>query len=108
MFSAGFSVMPTMVQAGNYSAVLTYLKSVAAAGSDDPDSVVTEMRKLKVNDMFAKNGYVRADGRFVHACTMQVKSPQESKYPWDYYTVRATVPGDDAFQPCVSPGALMA
>jgi branched-chain amino acid transport system substrate-binding protein len=92
--------MPTMVQAGNYSAVLTYLKSVAAAGSDDPDSVMTEMRKLKVNDMFAKNGYVRADGRFVHDMyLMQVKSPQESKYPWDYYTVRATVPGDDAFQP---------
>ncbi|MBD9541471.1 ABC transporter substrate-binding protein [Ensifer sp. ENS04] len=92
--------MPTMVQAGNYSAVLTYLKAIEAAGTDDADAVMAKMKSMKVNDVFAKNGYVRADGRFIHDMyLMQVKSPSESKYSWDYYTVRATIPGDEAFQP---------
>ncbi|MBD9541483.1 ABC transporter substrate-binding protein [Ensifer sp. ENS04] len=92
--------MPTMVQAGNYSAVLTYLKAIEAAGSDDADAVRAQLKTTKVNDVFAKNGYVRADGRFIHDMyLMQVKSPSESRYAWDYYTVRATIPGDEAFQP---------
>ncbi len=92
--------MPTMVQAGNYSAVLTYLKAIQAAGTDDPDAVMAAMKKMRVNDMFAKNGYVREDGRFIHDMNLvQVKSPEESKGPYDYYKIKATIPGDEAFQP---------
>jgi branched-chain amino acid transport system substrate-binding protein len=92
--------MPTMVQAGVYSATLQYLKAVQAAGTDAADPVMAELKKLKINDMFAKNGYIRADGRMVHEMyLMQVKKQSESKYPWDYYTVKAKIPGDQAFQP---------
>ncbi len=92
--------MPTMVQAGVYSSTLTYLKAVAAAGTDNADAVMAQLKKAKINDMFAKNGYVRADGRMIHDMyLMEVKKPAESKYPWDYYHVRATIPGEQAYQP---------
>ncbi len=92
--------MPTMVQTGVYSAVTTYLKAIQAAGTDDADAVMAQMKKMKINDVFAKNGYIRADGRMVHDMyLMQVKKPAESKYPYDYYTVKATIPGEQAFQP---------
>ena len=92
--------MPSMVQAGVYSATLTYLKAVASAKTDDREKVMAELKKLKINDVFAKNGYIRVDGRMVHDMyLMQVKKPEESKYPWDYYTVKATIPGEQAFQP---------
>jgi branched-chain amino acid transport system substrate-binding protein len=92
--------MPTMVQAGVYSATTTYLKAIQAAGTDNADAVMAEMKKTKINDMFAKNGYIRQDGRMVHDMyLMQVKKPAESKYPWDYYNVKATIPGDEAYQP---------
>jgi branched-chain amino acid transport system substrate-binding protein len=92
--------MPTMVQAGVYSATLTYLKAVAAAGTDGSDAVMATLKKTKINDLFAKNGYVRADGRMIHDMyLMEVKKPAESKYPWDYFHVRATIPGDQAYQP---------
>jgi branched-chain amino acid transport system substrate-binding protein len=92
--------MPTMVQAGVYSATLQYLKAVQAAGTDAADPVMAELKKMKINDMFAKNGYIRNDGRMVHEMyLMQVKKQSESKYPWDYYTVKAKIPGEQAFQP---------
>ena len=92
--------MPTMVQAGQYSSVYHYLKAVKAAGSDDTRKVMTQMKKMPINDFFAKNGQIREDGRMVHDMyLMQVKKPAESKYPWDYYNVRQVIPAAEAFQP---------
>jgi branched-chain amino acid transport system substrate-binding protein len=89
---------PSMVQAADYSAAMFYLNAVKAAGTDDADKVMAQMRKTKVNDMFAKNGEIRPDGRMVHDMyLMQVKKPSESKYPWDYYKVVATIPGAQAY-----------
>ena len=92
--------MPTMVQAGLYSAVTHYLNAVKAAGTDDTPKVMAQMKKTRINDFFAKNGYIRDDGRMVHDMyLMQVKKPEESKYPWDYYNVRQTIPAEEAAQP---------
>jgi branched-chain amino acid transport system substrate-binding protein len=91
---------PTMDQGGYYSATLTYLKAVKAVGSTDPDKVMAELKRTKINDMFAKGGYIRADGVMIHDMyVMQVKSPQESKYPWDYYKVLKVMKGEEAFGP---------
>ena len=91
--------MPTMIQAGVYSSVLHYLKAVNAARSDEPGAVLQKMRELPVSDMFARHGRLRADGRMVHDMYLfQVKKPDESKYPWDYYNLRQVIPGDQAFQ----------
>jgi branched-chain amino acid transport system substrate-binding protein len=92
--------MPTMAQAGVYSGVLHYLKSVAAAGTDDATAVAAKMRELPVRDSFTQTGKVRADGRMIHDMYLvQVKKPEESKAPWDYYKVLATIPADEAFKP---------
>lgn len=92
--------MPGMNQAGVYSAVSSYLKAVQAAGSDDADAVMAQLKKMKIDDMFTANGYIREDGRMVHDMyLMQVKKPAESKQPWDYFTVKAVIPGEEAFQP---------
>ena len=92
--------MPTMVQAGQYSSVMHYLKAVKTAGTDDTTKVMAQMKQTPVNDFFAKNGSIRADGRMVHDMyLLQVKKPEESKAPWDYYHVRATIPAAEAFQP---------
>ncbi|MDT3677663.1 MAG: ABC transporter substrate-binding protein [Burkholderiaceae bacterium] len=92
--------MPSMVQAGMYSATMHYLKAVAAAGTDDTAAVMKKMKATPVNDMFAKNGRIRADGLHLHDMyLMQVKKPSESKTPWDYYHVRATIPAEQAFSP---------
>ncbi len=92
--------MPTMVQAGQYSSVMHYLKAVKAAGTDDTAKVMAQMKKTPVNDFFAKNGTIRADGRMIHDMyLLQVKKPAESTTPWDYYHVRATIPAAEAFQP---------
>ncbi|GIX26238.1 MAG: hypothetical protein KatS3mg123_0119 [Burkholderiales bacterium] len=92
--------MPTMVQAGDYSAVYHYLKAVKAAGTDDTMTVMAKMKATPVNDFFAKNGKIRDDGRMVHDMYLaQVKKPEESKYPWDYYHIRQVIPGDQAFMP---------
>ncbi len=92
--------MPNMAHAGDYSSTLHYLKSVQAAGSDDPDAVSAKMRELTINDMFTKNGKVRADGRMVHDMYLwEVKSPAESKGPWDYLKLVKTIPGEQAFMP---------
>jgi branched-chain amino acid transport system substrate-binding protein len=92
--------MPTMTHAGVYSAVMHYLKAIQAAGTKEPMAVMQKMRDTPVNDFFAKNGKLRADGRMVHDMYLvQVKAPSESKYPWDYYKVLRTIPGDQAFRP---------
>ena len=92
-FFAEQHAMPAQSQAGTYSAVLQFLKAVKAANTTDPDAVAAEMHKLPVDDMFAHGGHLRADGRMVHDMyLMQVKTPAESKYPWDYYKTLATVP----------------
>jgi branched-chain amino acid transport system substrate-binding protein len=99
-FFAAHKRMPTMAQAGVYSAVLHYLKAVKAAGTDDSTIVAAEMKKIPVNDVFAENGKVREDGRMVHDMYLaQIKKPEESKYPWDYYHIRQVIKGDDAFLP---------
>ncbi|MGX7707202.1 ABC transporter substrate-binding protein [Methylobacterium sp. Gmos1] len=90
--------MPNMIQAGTYSSVSHYLKAVKAAGTDDTDAVAAKMRELKVDDFFGRGGTVQANGRMVHDMYLfQVKSPAESKAPWDYYKLLATIPGDKAF-----------
>jgi len=92
--------MPSMLQAGDYSAVSTYLAAVKAAGTDDADAVMAQMKKTPINDMFAKGGKILPNGRMVHDMYLaQVKSPEESKTPWDYYKIVQTIPGDVAFAP---------
>lgn len=89
---------PSSTQAADYSATMTYLKAAKAVGSTDSDKIMAKMKSMKINDMFATNGTIRADGRMVHDMfLMQVKDPSESKYPWDYYKLIAIVPGDQAF-----------
>jgi branched-chain amino acid transport system substrate-binding protein len=99
-FFAKVNREPTMDQAGVYSATLTYLKAVRAAGTTDPDKVMVQLKKARINDMFAKDGYIRTDGVMVHEMyVMQVKTPQQSKYPWDYYKVVKRMSGEEAFGP---------
>jgi len=91
--------MPSMLQAGDYSAVTQYLTAVKAAGTDNADAVMAQLKKQKINDMFAKNGYIRPDGRMIHEMyLMQVKTPAESKEPWDYFKVAQVIPGEQAYQ----------
>ena len=91
---------PTTAQAGVYSSVLHYLKAVKAAGTTDAAAVIKVMKETPINDMFAKNGRIREDGRMVHDMYLfEVKKPSESKGRWDYYKLIGTVSGSDAFQP---------
>ncbi len=97
-FFEKFKRMPSSVQAGDYSAALQYLKAVKATNSDDADKVLAQMRKTPINDVFAKGGFIRADGRMVHDMyLMQVKSPEQSNEPWDYYNVVQTIKGEEAW-----------
>jgi branched-chain amino acid transport system substrate-binding protein len=99
-FYAKTGRMPTFVQAGVYSSTLHYLKAVQASGTDASDAVLAQMRKTPVNDFFAKNGTIRSDGLMVHDMYIaEVKSPQQSKKPWDYYTIKQTIPAQEAFAP---------
>jgi branched-chain amino acid transport system substrate-binding protein len=99
-FFEKMKTQPTMTQAGTYSATLTYLKAVKTAGTTDSDKVMAELRRTKITDMFTRGGYIRADGVMIHDMyVMQVKSPRESRYPWDYYKVVAVMPGAEAFGP---------
>jgi branched-chain amino acid transport system substrate-binding protein len=96
--------MPSMIQAGTYSATLSYLKAVKAAGTKDTDAVAKKLKELPVDDAFA-SGKVLANGRFVHDMYLfEVKKPEESKKPWDYYKLLATVPGDKAFPSAAESG----
>lgn len=99
-FFAKMKRMPHMGDAGDYSSTMHYLNAIKAAGTDDAKTVMAKMREMPVNDFFAKNGRVREDGRFVHDMYVyEVKKPSESKYEWDYYKLRAVVPGEEAFRP---------
>jgi branched-chain amino acid transport system substrate-binding protein len=96
-FFAKMKKMPSSHQAADYSVTSNYLKAVKAVGSDDADKVMTELKKMKLDDFYAK-GTIRQDGRYVHDMyLMQVKTPAESKKPWDYMKTVATIPGADAF-----------
>ncbi|MGO4329900.1 ABC transporter substrate-binding protein [Cupriavidus sp. 2TAF22] len=92
--------MPTLVQAGVYSSTMHYLKAVQAARSDDSDAVLARMRETPVNDFFARDGKIRADGLMVHDMYLvEVKRPQESRRPWDYYKIKSVIPASEAFRP---------
>lgn len=97
--------MPTMGQAGTYSAILHYLKAVKAAGTTDTATVATQMKATPVDDFFSHGGRIREDGRMVHDLyLLQVKTPAEQKYPWDYLKLIRTIPGDEAFRPLAEGG----
>ncbi len=92
--------MPNSLQAGVYSSTMHYLQAVAAAGTDETDAVMKVMRETPIDDFFAHFGRIRADGVMVHDMRLfRVKAPSESHYPWDYFELVATVPGDEAFGP---------
>jgi branched-chain amino acid transport system substrate-binding protein len=89
--------MPSSLQAADYSATMDYLNAVKAVGSTDPDKVMAQLHTQPIDDFYAK-GHVREDGSMIHDMYLyQVKTPAESKKPWDYYTLKATIPGDEAF-----------
>lgn len=93
-------VMPSMLHASNYAAVMHYLKAIEAAGTDETGPVLEKMKEMKINDFFTKDAYIRADGRVIRDMYLyQVKSPAESKRDWDYYHVVRTIPGELAFRP---------
>ena len=97
-FFAKHNAMPTMIHAGFYSAVTHYLKGIEATGTDDSATVRKWMGENKINDFFAKDGYVREDGRMIHTMYLaKVKSPAESTRDWDFATVLTEIPGDDAY-----------
>jgi branched-chain amino acid transport system substrate-binding protein len=99
-FFAKMNQMPTMWQAGIYSSVMHYLKAIQAAGTDEPLKVAAKMRDMPVEDFFSRNGRLREDGLMVHDLMLvQVKKPEESKYPWDYYQILTRIPGEAAFGP---------
>ncbi len=90
--------MPVSLHAATYSATLSYLKAVKAAGSDDGDKVIAELKKTPINDMYTSNATIRNDGRLMSDMQLiQVKSPAESKQPWDYYKVLQRIPAEEAF-----------
>jgi branched-chain amino acid transport system substrate-binding protein len=92
--------MPTAIQAGFYSAALAYLEAVKAVGTDDPDKVMAQMKGRQWDDPIFGKSWVRPDGRKMHDMYLfEVKSPAESKGPWDYYKPLATIPADEAFRP---------
>jgi branched-chain amino acid transport system substrate-binding protein len=91
---------PTYTQAGVYSAVSHYLKAIKAIGTDDADRVSEQMRKTKINDFMTRDGWIREDGRIMRDMYLeQVKSPEESRYPFDYFKIVATIPADEAYRP---------
>jgi branched-chain amino acid transport system substrate-binding protein len=99
-YEAEMKKKPNSNHASVYSSTMHYLKAVQAAGTDDTAAVMKKMQDTPINDMFAKNGKLRPDGRMVHDMYLfQVKSPAESKGAWDYYNLKGTIKGDDAFQP---------
>jgi branched-chain amino acid transport system substrate-binding protein len=92
--------MPTMVQASVYSSTMHYLQAVEAAKTDEAKAVVAKMREMPINDFFAHGGKIREDGRMVHDMLLvQVKKPEESKGPYDFYKILSVIPGDEAFRP---------
>jgi branched-chain amino acid transport system substrate-binding protein len=107
-YFAKMKQMPTMWQAGVYSSVTSYLNAIKESGTDEPLKVAAKMREKPVEDFFARNGKLREDNLMVHDLMLvQVKSPEESKYPWDYYKILAKISGEDAFGP-IDPACAMA
>ena len=97
-FFARTGKMPNMIHAGTYSAVMQYLKAIQKAGTDNSDAVAKELHEMPVDDFFGRGGTVGPNGRMIHDMyLLQVKKPSESKEPWDYYNVLATIPGKDAY-----------
>ena len=97
---ANRGIHPTMIHAGVYAGVLHYLKAVEAQKSDDGTKVIAKMKDTPTDDPLFGKGRIRADGRKLHdAYLVEVKKPAESKYPWDYYKIRATIPANEAFRP---------
>jgi len=93
-------IHPTMIHAGVYAGTLHYLKAVEALKSDDGAKVIAKMKELPTDDPLFGKGTIRVDGRKIHpAYLVEVKKPSESKYPWDYYKIRATIPAEQAFRP---------
>ena len=92
--------MPTMIQAGMYSATMHYLKSIQDTGSDNSDTVMKKMKETEINDFFAKGGRIRDDGRMIHDMYLaEAKKPSESKEEWDIMKIKRVIPRDEAFQP---------
>ena len=90
--------MPNMVHAGTYSSVMQYLKAIEKAGTDETEAVAKALHEMPVDDFFARNGKVGANGRMIHDMyLLQVKKPGESDEPWDYFNVLSTIPGDEAY-----------
>lgn len=99
-FEAKMKKKPNTINAGVYSATLHYLRAIEAAGTDDGPTVAKQIRKLKIDDFFAQNGYVREDGRMVHDMFLAaIKAPKESKGEWDVYNILRTLPGNEAYKP---------
>ena len=99
-YFAKMNRMPTMWQAGVYSSVMHYLQAIQETGTDDPLKVAAKMREKPIEDFFARNGKLREDNLMVHDLWLvQVKKPEESKYPWDYYKILEKISGEDAFGP---------
>jgi branched-chain amino acid transport system substrate-binding protein len=97
-FFEKFKRMPSSLQAADYSATLQYLAAVKATNSDDSDKVLAQMKKTKINDVYTKGGWIRDDGSMIHDMyLMQVKTPDKSTEPWDYYNVVQTFKGDTAW-----------
>jgi len=97
-FFEKYKRMPSSLQAADYSAATTYLKAVQAAGTTDADAVMSQIKKMKIDDFYHRGATVRQDGRLIHDMYLyQVKSPKESTVPWDYFKLVAQVPGDQAF-----------
>ena len=97
--------MPTMVQAGVYAGVLHYLKAVEAAGGKDSAAVMAKMKEMPTEDPLFGKGSIRQDGRKIHDMYLfKVKTPDQSKGPWDYYELVATIPADKAFRPLAEGG----
>jgi branched-chain amino acid transport system substrate-binding protein len=108
-FQKLYGAPPTMVHAAVYSAVRHYLIAVKAAGTDEAQAVMGKMREIPVNDMYVKNGILREDGRLLHPMYLvEVKKPEESKGPWDFYTIKDTVPADQAFRSAKDGGCPLA
>jgi branched-chain amino acid transport system substrate-binding protein len=99
-YFAKMNRMPTMWQAGVYSSVMHYLNAIKETGTDEPLKVTAKMREKPIEDFFARNGKLRADNLMVHDLMLvEVKKPDESKYPWDYYKILTKISGDEAFGP---------
>src|SRR5438309_102241 len=99
-YFAKMNKMPSMWQAGVYSSVMHYLNAIKDTGTDDPLKVAAKMREKPIEDFFARNGKLREDNLIVHDLWLvQVRTPDESKYPWDYYKILARIPGEEAFGP---------